>query len=442
MRYKARVDVSTDAPVALVGGGLTGISAALHLGTRGIPWRLFEKRERLGGHARTDVRDGFHFDQTGHWLHLRDDGVKRLVNEALPGQLQPVARKSRIFSHGVLTRYPFQANLHGLPPDVIKECLLGYLARPADLAPVTFEDFCLRHFGEGISRHFMIPYNARLWGVHPREITAEWCQRFVPIPKLEDVVAGAVGASPPELGYNVSFLYPKTGGIETLTRALATRLSGGQVAVGVDPERIDLGQRTMQVGGETVRFSALVASLPLPELLRRIVDLPAELEKAGSQLRCTAVRYLNVALKTPPAMEHHWLYVPEERYPFYRVGCYTNAAPGSAPAGRGSLYVELADRSATEAAVLPDVIAGLAAAGVITGPEHVLFSELREIEYAYVVFDHAYYGATSTILPWLEARGIYPRGRYGSWTYNGMEDCILAGRDVAETIARAGTGTP
>jgi len=34
----------------------------------------------------------------------------------------------------------------------------------------------------------------------------------------------------------------------------------------------------------------------------------------------------------------------------------------------------------------------------------------------------------------LEANGIYPRGRYGAWTYNAMEDCVLAGREVAAVI--------
>jgi len=51
-----------------------------------------------------------------------------------------------------------------------------------------------------------------------------------------------------------------------------------------------------------------------------------------------------------------------------------------------------------------------------------------------VVFDHHYYGALGAIMPFLEAAGIYPRGRYGSWVYNSMEDCILAGREVARLI--------
>src|SRR4029077_11958256 len=99
--------------VVILGGGLTGISAAIHLRA---PWVLFEKEARLGGHARTDERDGYKFDKTGHWLHLRDAAAKQRVEKLLPGEMVPVARRARIFSHGVLTRNPYQANLHGLPP--------------------------------------------------------------------------------------------------------------------------------------------------------------------------------------------------------------------------------------------------------------------------------------------------------------------------------------
>ena len=72
----------TDARVVILGGGLTGISTAFHLRR---PWLLVEKEARLGGHARTDETRGFHFDKTGHWLHLRDPYMKQLVAELLPG---------------------------------------------------------------------------------------------------------------------------------------------------------------------------------------------------------------------------------------------------------------------------------------------------------------------------------------------------------------------
>jgi protoporphyrinogen oxidase len=443
---------SPDAQVVILGGGLTGISTAMHLR---LPWRLFEAEARLGGHARTDERDGYRFDKTGHWLHLRDPAVKGLVAELLPDQMATVARKARIFSHQTLTRYPFQANLHGLPAEVIKDCLLGVVEAAVanarrtergarggggdgvggrDAEPKDFEEYCLRHFGGGISRHFMIPYNERLWGVSPRDITADWCSRFVPLPNVEQIIAGAVGAGPPELGYNVSFLYPKQGGIETFSRALQSQMVGGRVHTSSAPELVDWRTRQVVMAGERVPYRALVSTIPLPELLRRMPGLPPEIEAAAARLRCTTLTYLNVATRTAPREDYHWIYVPERQYPFYRAGIFTNAMASMAPPGGASLYVEMAARGPVGESAIRDAMSGLVAAGALSGPQDVVFVEPKEIEYAYVIFDHHYYAATTAIFSFLDAHDIFPRGRYGAWTYNAMEDCVLAGREVAATI--------
>jgi protoporphyrinogen oxidase len=424
-------------PVVILGGGLTGISTAMHLQS-GVPWLLFEREDRLGGHARTDERDGYRFDKTGHWLHLRDAGVKQMVDELLPGQMVGIARRARIFSHGVLTRYPYQANLYGLPPEVIKECLLGVvdakLTGADAVAPANFEDYCLRHFGAGISKHFMIPYNEKLWGVPPREITAAWCSRFVPLPNLEQVIAGAVGAGPPEMGYNQSFLYPKSGGIETFTRALLTRVAADRVHTRSSPDAVDWKRREVTVGGERFKYRALVATLPLPELLKRMTGLPPEIEAQAARLRCTTLRYLNIGARGQPPADWHWIYVPEARYPFYRVNVFSTAMPSMAPAGCSSICVEMADRGPIPDAAVRDTAAALAAAGALRDVNDVVFAEPKEIEYAYVVFDQHYYEATRVIFAFLEQNAIHPRGRYGAWTYNAMEDCVLAGREVAALI--------
>jgi protoporphyrinogen oxidase len=432
--------------IVILGGGLTGISTAVHARR---PWVLLEKEARLGGHARTDQRDGYSFDKTGHWLHLRDPYTKGLIHDLLGDQMVRIERKARIFSNGVLTRFPFQANLHGLPPEVARECLLGFIEAwhrrqtSAASRPANFEEFIQREFGPGIARHFMIPYNHKLWGVHPREITAEWCTRFVPVPSLDDVVKGAVGANPPELGYNISFLYPRQGGIETMTRALISRIdtSRGEIRLGTSPDLIDVTGRFVKVGDDVLPYRAVVATIPLPELLKRIHGLPVDVERAAAKLRCTPVRYLNVGTRRPVAGDFHWIYVPEEKYPFYRVGVYSNALPAMAPAGLGSLYVELSDRGPPPTGTARDdlhrqVAHALTAAGALASPDDLLFADLHELTYAYVVFDDDYYPATTLIRAWLEAHDIYPRGRYGFWTYNAMEDCILAGREVVDTIDR------
>jgi protoporphyrinogen oxidase len=424
--------------VIILGGGLCGLTAALTLEQAGVPWLLLEASDRPGGAARSRHRDGHTFDVTGHWLHLRDPGIRALAETLLGDRWLHVARRSVIFSHGALTRYPFQVNLHGLPAEVVFECLRGFLDRRAGAPrrrPRTFEDYVLRHFGAGIARHFMIPYNARLWGVHPRELTSAWCQRFVPVPDRDQVLRGALGAATPELGYNVSFQYPREGGIEPFSRALHAALPPDRVHLRAPVERVDLRRRRVRVGDAWLGYAALIATGPLPDLCRAVAEPPAALVAAADRLRATAVRYLDLALRRRGPADFHWVYVPEAEHLAYRLGIYSNAAPAMAPPGGASLYVELADRAprATD-----DVVRGLipllTATGALGDPADVAFAETQVVDPAYVVFDAHHAASRRRIVRHLEARDVFPRGRYGSWDYGSMEDAMIQGREVAQRL--------
>ncbi len=427
---------SAGVPIVVLGAGLAGLSASIELRRRGVPHRVFEREQRPGGLAVTEVEAGYRFDRTGHLLHLRDAELRADIEAWLgPGAMLEIDRKSVVWSHGTTTRYPFQANVHGLPKEVAYACLLGFVRAQMDTSPrpvVTFEDFCLRHFGEGISEAFMIPYNEKLWGVHPREITAAWCDRFVPIPKLEDVLRGAFGVDPPTLGYNARFLYPRLG-IGELSRALTER--AGALELGVAARRIDWKKREVHAGDEAVPYSHVVSSLPLDVLAGLLVDPPPEVIAAAARLRCTHLYYLDVALNTPCEVDWHWAYVPGRDVPFYRVGAYSNLSAAMAPTGKGCLYVELSAREPPDlAAVLLEVARHLVAMGVIRAIEAVRFARVRRIDLAYVVFDDAHDAAVATIRSMLEDHGIHSVGRYGSWTYSSMEDALLAGREVARRL--------
>jgi len=420
-------------PVAILGAGLTGMSAAIELAERSVPHRIFEKLAVPGGHAVTIEEGGFRFDRTGHLLHLKSDALRAQVLDWIgPDHLQ-IQRRSVIWSNGVYTRYPFQANTYGLPPAIAYECLQGFIS--AHFAkdkpePKNFEEFCLSHFGEGISRHFMIPYNSRLWGVHPREITSSWCQRFVPLPRLEDVLAGAVGLNDRELGYNSNFIYPRLG-IGELAQGMAKRVP--KLELEKSPLRIDLSRRRLEFVGEQLDFDVLLSTIPLPKLLALLDPLPEPVRQAASKLRCSHLDYLDVALNRQSGKDFHWAYVPEAKYPFYRVGCYSHFSAALAPPDKSSLYVELADRTRPDLdRVLPEVAKGLIEMGVIDSPDEIEFARARRIDYAYVIFDHEYFAALEVIRPFLEQARIVSSGRYGDWNYSAMEDAIVFGKAAAE----------
>jgi protoporphyrinogen oxidase len=113
-----------------------------------------------------------------------------------------------------------------------------------------------------------------------------------------------------------------------------------------------------------------------------------------------------------------------------------------APPGKAGLYVELADRAAPDLErLLPEVAAGLVEMGVIEDAGAIRFARVRRIDHAYVVFDHAYYGALDAVQPFLAAQRILSCGRYGGWNYSSMEDALRFGRDAAgEAQALLGGG--
>ncbi|MDH5671394.1 MAG: NAD(P)-binding protein [Myxococcales bacterium] len=421
----------TRAPIQILGAGLTGMSAAHHLGG---DCEIHERLAAPGGHAITLQERGYRFDRTGHLLHLRDPDIRRWVEQLLPGRLIEVQRRSMVFSQGVYTRYPYQANTYGLPPTTAHECLMGFLQARERAArtpePADFEQFCLKHFGDGFSRHFMIPYNQKLWGVHPREISPDWCSRFVPLPQLDDVIAGAVGLNDRELGYNRNFLYPRSG-IAELSEALCASLP---VAPRFEhaPRAIDHGRRVLHFDDGDVPYQRLISSAPLDRLVDLLQAPPAEVSRAAASLRCTPLWYLDVALERPSGIDMHWVYVPEARFPFYRVGCYSNFSAEMAPPGKACLYVELASRQQPDMdTLLPQVTAGLIEMGIIEAPGDIAFATPRRIDHAYVIYDHSYQASVAIIEAFLEQHGIISTGRYGGWNYSSMEDALIFGRQAA-----------
>jgi protoporphyrinogen oxidase len=437
-------------PVVILGGGLAGLSTAVFLRR---PWLLVEREERVGGLTRTDiVHGGFHFDPTGHWLHLRNAEMKELVTGRwLAGALVTIARRAAVLSRGVFTRFPYQVNTHGLPPEVVSENLIGFVEATVGEAgrelrsrePKNFEEFILRHLGAGFARNFMVPYNTKLWTVPPSELSAAWCGRFVPKPSLREVIDGALGLGGDQLGYNATFLYPEKGGIEALPLALAAEARGGELRVRAAPASIDWRARKVILSsGETRAFSTLVSTIALTELVellaRGAAGVPDAVRDAAGRLRATTVTYVRVGARGPNRQPWHWVYLPEPEFQSYRIGSPSAVYGPLAPEGACSFYVEYSHHGErTPAACASAAVEDLLRAKMIHAREDVLFADPVEIPHAYVLYDDAYGPAKKAIIDFLDAAGIHTAGRYGQWEYSSMEDALLAGRTCASRINSA-----
>jgi protoporphyrinogen oxidase len=429
--------------VVIIGAGLAGLSTAWHLdrlpagGPLRLGYRILEKEGRPGGLCRTERAGEFLFDYSGHLIHSRNPYFGRLFRRLLAGNLAAHRRRAFISYRGRLVRYPFQANLHGLPVEVIEECLYEFarthFARGRRQRK-NFGDWIEASFGKGIARHFMVPYNRKLWRLHPRRITCDWLGRFVPAPDLRRAIRGAVGRDA-EMGYNASFHYPRRGGIESLPRALASQVRG-QIVAGAAVKKIDLAERRVFIAGGDEPFDYLVSTMPLKQLVASLTEAPRQVSSAARRLRHVSVLNVNVGF-TGQAPAHHWLYLPEAGYLPYRAGIASNFARDLAPEGHASAYAEVSylpgqrlDWEACASRVLED----LQALRLFPEGSQVREVQMLDIPYAYVLYDAARRDAVSCIQKHLRRNNVFSIGRFGGWEYSSMEDAVLAGRDAAAAI--------
>ncbi len=428
-----------DADVLILGGGLAGLSTAYHLGDRA---HVLERGDQPGGMARSTKLEGFTFDCDGHLLHIRRPAVRKWILDLIGSELVRHRRDAWIYSHGTYTPYPFQANLHGLPPAIVKECLVG-LAQARQHGASSGE---ARHFGEwveqtfgsGLARHFFVPYNEKFWRRPLEDLTSDWINRFIPIPTLEEAIEGSVDHSEREFGYNTRFWYPKRGGMQILADALATHVPS--LELGANVVSIDLTRRRVVLADGAVHsYRTLVSTIPLPALVACCEDVPASVQDAADQLRYISIWNLNWGIDRPMMVPHHWIYFPGAEHDFFRVGFQSNFTPSAAPEGAGSMYVEVShdpDHPVDRDVLIPRIRQQLEQVGILRPSDRVLAELVHDIRYGYVVYDHAYRSSMRVLHDFYRQSDVKLLGRYGSWQYMSMEDVMWQGWQLATRLER------
>jgi protoporphyrinogen oxidase len=450
--------------IIVLGAGLAGLSTAYHLEQlldpkekSGISYEIFEQESEVGGLCRSVKQDGFTFDYTGHILHLREDYTRKLIRHLLDKNYLEHKRKSWIYSKDVYTLYPFQANTYGLPPAVIKECVLGFIKAQcrkhtsalSNPSHRSFYQWIIATFGEGIARHFMVPYNEKIWTVHPRDLTCDWMHSFVPQPKIQEVITGALTDQRKSFGYNAVFLYPKAGGIQVLGEAFSHYIKNLRRNFMVTG--IDLDNKTVQINdAHWHHFDKLVTSLPLKQLVRLMDKVPPAVRRAADELRCNSVLNVNLGVGRAGISDKHWIYFPEKKFIFYRAGFLSNFSGALGPEGTSSIYSEVAyDQEAgrqmpqavyhmprDKEKIVARVKKDLFKAGILKNNDKILTVNVLDIKYAYVIYDKKRNKNLGIINSFLHKKGIYSIGRYGGWKYMTMEEAILEGKKTAERLLK------
>jgi UDP-galactopyranose mutase len=436
----------------VLGGGLAGLMAAHTLQAAGDQgWVVLEQADRVGGHARSIVVDGYTFDYGPHILFTADPELERLIHDLLGDNLRAQERRALIHHDvvGATTRFPFQAHLYGLPVPLVQECLVGLVEAVAHRAagaphPTNYEEWMRDTFGNGIADRLMIPYARKIWTVEPSTMDFEWIGRRVPTPDVARIVLGALTDDVAQIGATAQFWYPWRGGIEELAKALGARVTG--IETGREVVSLDLGRRVVRCrDGDELAFDDAVYTLPLNRLPEWVVDLPAEIADRCARLCYQGILNVNLGIAREGIADAHWVYFYEEPFPFHRLSFPASFSPHMVPPGRSSISVEIAfprgttpDREAAVAAT----VHGLERAGILRADDEIELVHVEEICPAYVIYDLEHRENVAAIRAWLEERRVWTAGRFGAWGYLNMDHALASGREAAHAILAGRAGTP
>ncbi len=422
----------------ILGAGLAGLSAAFHLEGSVI----YEQAPQIGGHAKSIHKSGFVFDEGIHVLHTKNEYVLNLLHGPADAGLDERQRDAWIFHYNTLTRYPFQANTYGLPVDIVTECLLGFVENdfPQDRIK-TYEDWLYYQYGKGICDRFMLGYSRKFWGVPAHDLTTEWVSVRHPRPSLDEVLTGALGDQTKGFGVNANFLYPREGGFGAIGEAIGRAVGRDRIRLGKRATRLNLQRHEVEFndGEEVVRYEQLLSTIPLPTLVSIIPDAPEAVRQAASRLRTNSILAVNLGIDRPDLTTKHWIYYPEEDYAFFRISFPMNKGLHMTPPGKSSVATEISygnGREIDRATVVDRVVADLRRSGVLREDDKVIFTDVIDIKYAYIIYDRDRKPSVQAIHDYVKQYDVYPCGRYGDWGYLWSDEAILSGRRAAQAVLK------
>ena len=416
----------------VIGAGISGLSFGYFSKK---PFIIFEKENTAGGLCKSVKDNGFTFDYSGHFIHIKDKKIKSLIEKVTGKKLLTIKRNSAILFNNKIMPFPFQANLYYLTEQQKQKCIEGIKKRKniKIYDDMPFIDWSKAMFGDGITEYFMQPYNQKLWNYNLKKLTAAWTAPFVPKPTQQSIINSAYKQNDQKYGYNSVFYYPSKNGCQAMIDGFYKKLKNN-IITNTKAETIDLKNKTVYAGGKRYFYDNIISTQPLKELLLSIKDLPENISKLIKNLDCTSTRCINLGIKYKknlPEMikDVHWIYVPKKEYPFYRVGVYSNVTKSLVPKNCYSLYIEMSDIKECD-----EIIPILKKAGIMNSDDEVISLNVTDMKYAYVIFNKERKKTLDTIFKFLKDNNIYCTGRYGSWEYSFIEKNITDAKNLAKVI--------
>ena len=324
----------------VLGGGLTGLTAAYELAKRGHEVLLLEQAPYLGGQASTFEVEGARLERYYHHIFTGDVDMMDLIEElGLSDRMLWLASKVGFFREGQI--YDFVT-----PMDLLRFQPLGFWQRIRaglvtvylqrfgdwrDLEDFTAQDWIRRYAGEQAYEVIFAPLLRAKFGEYFDQVTMAWLWS-----KFKDRVGSrSKGMTQELLGY-------MEGSFQPFIDALAGRISamGGRILTDTAVEQLTIEDLRIKsvTAGDVWPVDQVIATVPSFVFQQIAPDLP---EEYASRLREVSYQSaLCLVLKMKHSLSRiYWLNISDPAFPFVGAIEHTNLIPAETYNGKHILYL-------------------------------------------------------------------------------------------------------
>ncbi len=443
-------------PVAVLGGGLAGLTAANFLHRHGVAFLLFEANQKLAGLASSNWdADGFCYDMGAHLI------TNRLAKTiGIEEECQTVARHGEaVYLGGRFHSYPL-----GLLrfPRYALGAIRARMARileekpPPDSAAAWFR----QQYGKVLAEEVAIPLVEAWSGVPASDLSPEVGEKL-PCSLFRTIwlrIAARLTGLPVACGYarevpesaGVWHVYP-TRGVGRLCEKLAEslhsfiRLNSPVSQITVANDRV----KSVICRGEEIECSAVISTAPL-NVLPSLVRGTDKLEPLR-QFAYRPMVFVNLRLQGRDLLPQPVVWTPGKDLPFFRLSEPPASAPQLAPAEKTVIMADIGCQVNDAIWSMSDEALGeLCLEGVVRllpdARQRYLGCKVLRTPVAYPIYHRCYEAERRRQESGTGVEGLYSIGRNGGFAHILMEDVHLlatrAARSIVDHLAAARASDP
>jgi protoporphyrinogen oxidase len=426
-------------PLGILGAGASGLSLAL---LTDLDFVLIEASPRAGGHAVSTSVDGWVFDRGPHIMFSRNALLLDCMVGSLGDNVHRCRRNNRVAVAGVLARYPIENDLAALPLPLRAEAVISLMrAQSLPHEPSNLAEWFAANFGEVLVSTYFRPYNEKIWNVPLEQLSMSWADR-IPRPPLEDVIRGALGEASEGYLHQLYYSYPLRGGYGAIMDAWAAGVPAERMALGSTVTGLRPSPRgvTVETSGQELQFEKVVSTLPLPDLVRLVPDIPASVAAAVSRLVVNPMIVATLGFRGEDPNQCTAVYIPDDDYLVNRISYPAIFSPHNAPPGCFSVQAEITTTPGSELlgwnddSVVNHVLDGLRKRSLVPDDAQLVFKDVQRFRYAYVVYTQGYERDLQVATDWFASRGIILHGRFGAHQYVNVDGCLGGSIELARRL--------